>query len=814
MLSLLQDFKYGLRVLLKSPGFTTAAVVVLALGVGANTAIFTVVNALLLRPLPFPDSGRLMALYHVPPPKSFPGMTQFALSAANYLDWRAQNHVFQDMAIYTGEYLNLTGTGQPEMLLAGRVPANFFAVFQVQPKLGRVFLPEEDQPGHNREVILTYPIWQTHFGADPKIVGREVMLDGQAYTVVGVMGPDFRRPDFAQVWVPLAMTDKERAVRGEHHYMAIARLKPGVDQKQAQVELTTISHRLEQQYPEDDNGWGALVVPLRDDLVGDVRPALLVLLGAVALVLLIACANVANLVLAKTLGRKKEIAIRTALGASRARVLRHVLSETMLLSLAGGALGLWLAHYGVLLIVHFLGDNLPKGLQINVDAWVLAFTVAASLLAGILAGLAPAWRFTKVNVNDALKLGLGRTDSDSGGNRVRSALLVAEIALSLMLLIGAGLMIRSLWMLQGINPGFDPNGVLTMNLSMPDKTFDSALAESRFFDRVLEHVRALPGVDSVGAIDNLPIEGGSNQPVAIEGQPARAMADQPEVSVRVISPGYLRAMRIPVLQGRDFTTADSGDRPAVVLISESMARRFWPNASPIGKHLTLTFFPGKSREVIGVVGEVKQSGLDVDQPSATIYWPLAQVTAPAGEDWRSYPLNLVVRSNKEVANLVSPIREVVREADKDVALSNVMSMDDFVAQSLSQRRFNMLLLMAFAGLALVLAAVGLYSVLSYVVRRRTREIGVRVALGAQAYDIVRMVLLDGLRPTAIGLLIGVAGALLLGKLVASVIYGVRPSDPATFVCVSVLLTVVAALACIIPAHRASKIDPMKALREE
>jgi len=812
--TLLHDLKYGFRVLRKSPGFTTAAVVVLALGIGANTAIFTVVNALLLRPLPFPDSGRLVQLYHVPPAKSFPGITRFALSAANYLDWRAQNHVFQQMAIYTRGSFNLTGKGQPESVNAGQVSSDFFSVYQVQPKLGRVFLPEEDQPGHNNVVILSYAFWQSHFGSDPTIVGQSIALDGQARTVVGVMGPQFQRPGFATIWTPLAMTDKERAVRGEHHYNVIARLKQDVDQRQAQAELDAISRRLEQQYPEDDKGWGAVVVPLRDALVDDVKPALLVLIGAVALVLLIACANVANLVLSKTLARQKEIAIRTALGASRGRVLRQVVTETVLLSLAGGALGLYLAHYGVRLIVHFLGDNLPRGLEIAVDGWVLAFTLGASLLAGILAGLAPAWRFTKTNVNEALKQGLGRTDSDSGSNRTRSTLLIAEIALSLMLLIGAGLMIRSLWVLQGINPGFDPHNVVTMNAGITRYKFDSASRQNRFFDQVLERIRALPGVDSAGAIDDLPTEGGSNQPVAIEGQPVRPMSEQPEVAVRVVTPGYFRAMRMPLMQGRDFTDGDVAERPAAVVISESMARRFWPNETPIGKHLTLTFFPGVSREIVGVVGDVKQNGLDVDEPAATLYWPLAQITAPAQADWRSFSLSLVVRTSSQPESLISAVRDAVHQTDSEVPVRNATGMDEFLAQTLSQRRFNMLLLAAFAGLALLLAAVGIYSVLSYSVRRRTREIGIRVALGARMFDVVRMIVVEGLRPTLIGLCIGLAGALLLGKLVAHLTYGVRASDPATLGAVSLLLVMVAIMACVIPAYKASRIDPMTALRDE
>jgi predicted permease len=627
------------------------------------------------------------------------------------------------------------------------------------------------------------------------------------------MGPKFRRPGFAQIWTPLAMTPKQRAVRGEHHYLVIARLRKDADARQAQAELDTISHALEQEYPEDDKGWGAVAVPLRDEMVGDVRPALLVLIGAVALVLLIACANVANLVLAKTMARQKEIAIRTALGASRTRVLRQVLAETILLSLAGGALGLYLAHFGVGLIVHFFGDNLPRGIEIGLDTWVLVFTLCASLLAGILAGLAPAWRFTKINLNDTLKQGLGRSGSDTGGTRTRSALLISEVALSVMLLIGAGLMIRSLWVLERVNPGFDPQNVLSMDLGVTRK-LDSPSRLINFYQEVLRQVRTLPGVDSAGVIDSLPLTGGSNQPVAIEGRPPAMMSDQPEVAVRLISTGYLRAMKIPVVQGRDFSDADSADRQSVVLISESMARRFWPSENPIGKHLTLTFSPGKIREIIGVVGDVKQTGLDVNEPAATLYAPLTQVSAPAMADWHAISMFLVVRTVSQPASLISAVSNTVHQVDKEVAIHDVITMDDFLAESLAQQRFNMLLLASFAALALVLAAVGIYSVLSYTVRRRTREIGVRIALGAQIGDVVSLVMRDGMRPTLIGAIIGLIGALIFGRLLVHLIYGVRASDPLTFLVVSLFLMAIAVIACIAPAWRATRVDPMKALREE
>jgi putative ABC transport system permease protein len=467
MRNIIQDLRYGLRALRKSPGFTTVAVVVLGLGIGANTAIFSVVNAVLLRPLPFPDPDRIVHVWHVPPAKNFPGMSTFSVSAANYLDWRRQNHVFQQMAIYSGASLNLTGGGKPEYVLAAAVSSDFFSVLGVSPLLGRTFVAGEDKIGQEHEVVLTHAFWQSRFGGDRGIVGRAIIFNGQAYTVVGVMGPKFMHPAWDEkVWIPLAWTPKEAAVRGEHHSVVIARLKGGVDLKQAQAEMNTISEQLAREYPEDNKDWGAVVVPLREDMVGDVRPALLVLLGAVAFVLLIACANVANLLLARALARSKEIAIRTALGASRVRLLQQLLLEAVLLGLAGGAAGLLVANFGVELILHFLAQQLPRSTEIALDIRVLGFTFVISVLTGIVAGLAPSWRLSKTSVNEALKQGLGRTD-DSGGNRTRAVLVTCEVALSLILLAGAGLMIRSLWNLRRTNPGFDPQNVLTMSLPIP-----------------------------------------------------------------------------------------------------------------------------------------------------------------------------------------------------------------------------------------------------------------------------------------------------------------------------------------------------------
>ena len=815
MRNLVADLRYGLRILLRNPGFTLAAIVVLALGIGANTAIFSIVNAVLLRPLPYQDPSRIMQIWHVPPAKSFPGMTLFSVSPANYLDWQSQNRSFEQMAAYGFESFNVGGGERPEAIRGAAVAPGFFSILRVQPVLGRTFSPEEDRPGQGQVVILGHTLWRDHFAADPGIVSRNVLLDGQSYTVVGVMPPKFKFPAWADLWVPLAWSNEKRTVRGNHNYMVIGRLKPEVAVQQAKADLGAISARLEQQYPEDDKGWGATVVPLREQIVGDVRPALLVLLGAVAFVLLIACANVANLVLAKTLARKKEIAIRTSLGASRAAVLRQILAETLLLSLAGGALGLFLARFCITLIQKFLADRLPSSTEITLDAPVLAFTVFLALLAGLLAGLLPAVRFTKTDVNEALKQGQSRGSSDSGGSKTRGLLVVSEVALSLVLLIGAGLMIRSLLRLSSVQPGFDPNNVLTARLTVPGTKFSSPAAQISFYDQVLRQVRATPGVESAGLIDSLPIDdGGSHQPVAVEGQPVVPMADQPEVDVRMISPGYFHAMRVPVLRGRDLNDADVAGRPPVVFISESMAKRFWPNENPIGKHITLTFFPGVAREVAGVVGDVKQDSLDQTRPVETLYWPLSQLTVPPSETWRSFGMSLAVRTSADPASAISGVTSAVHQVDPETPVVGVVTMEGLISASLSPQRFNVLLLGTFAGLALVLATVGIYSVLAYSIRRRVREIGIRMALGATPSDVLQMVVADGMKPILLGVALGLAAAFALSRVVTSLIYGVRATDPLTFAGVALLLITVGLVATILPAYRATRVEPVRTLREE
>jgi putative ABC transport system permease protein len=814
MNGLIQDFRYALRQLRKSPGFAAVAVITLALGIGFNTAIFSVVNAVLLRPLAFADASRLVRIWHVPPEKSFPGMTTFPVSAANYLDWERQTQVFDHMAIYSYHGFTVTGGDKPEQLSAGAVSSGFFATLGVQPILGRVLSPEEDQPGRSHVVVLSYRLWQEHFGGNPGIVGHDINLDGQPYLVAGVMPSNFQFPDFAKMWTPMAWTDQERAVRGEHHSIVIARLKPGVELKQAQAEMNTMSDRLQQQYPDDDKGWGAVVVPMQQDLVSDVRPALLVLLGAVAFVLLIACVNVANLALAKTFSRQKEIAIRTALGATSARILRQILTETVLLALSGGALGLAFAHFAVRFIVAFLADKLPHSIEVGLDSKVLLFTAVISVVTGIVAGVLPAWRLTRRDVNEALKQGLGRTDADAGGHRTRSVLVVSEVALSLILLIGAGLMIRSFQNLRNVNPGFDSRQVLTMSVMVSRAKFPSPDQAISFFDRVLQRVRSLPGVESAAVIDNIPLTGGSHQPIAIEGRPVVPMSEQPEVDVRLVSAGYMSAMHIPTLRGRGLSDTDVAGRPAVVLVSESMARQFWPGEDPVGKRLTLTFYPEAIREVVGVVGDVKLDSLDEMRPSATLYFPLDQVSVPAAGGWRSFPMTLLVRSRSGSGELASAVSNAVHEADRDIPLVDISTMDELVENSLSQQRFNMLLLGAFAALALLLAAVGIYSVLSYSVKRSVREIGIRLALGAPVGEVLRMVVFEAMKPTLLGVAIGTAGALALGRVLSSLIFGVRPTDPVTFVAVAALLAAVALVASIVPAYRATKVDPMVALRYE
>jgi putative ABC transport system permease protein len=818
--AVIQDVRFGVRMLRKNPGFTAVAVLTLALGIGANTAIFSVISAVLLKPLPFEQPDRLVKVYHTPPQASFPGIPTFSVSPANFLDWRAQSQAFEGMAAYGFRRYTLTGKGRPEAISIGLVNSGLFSLLRARPLIGRVILEDEDEPGRDHEVVLSYSFWLEYFGGDREIVGKNIELNAEPFTVVGVMKPGFdfpivRSPNLRmQLWKPMAWTDRERAVRDIHNYLVVARLKDGVSLKQAQAELDGISSRLMQLYPRDDKGWGAIAIPLTEDLVGEIRPSLLILLGAVAFVLLIACANVANLLLARTLSRRKEIAIRAALGAGRGRLLQQVLSETLLLALAGGLLGLIFAHYGVELIVNYLAQRLPRYREIGLDGGVLAFTLGVSLVTGFAAGLLPALRLAKEESNQALKESQGQVALDAVGSHTRSVLVVSEVTLSLMLLIGAGLLIRSLWALRSVNPGFDPHHVLTMGVSVPPTKFTDPAQQIRFFSDVLERVRTVPGVESAGLNDDLPLGDGSHEPILAEGWPVVPMSDLPEVDVRVISPGYLSAMHIPVLSGRDFDDSDAQGRAGAVLISQSMAKQFWPNENAIGKHVTLYFYPQLTRVVVGIVADVKEDGLKQKRAAVELYFPLAQLSAPKSLEWQSFGMNLVVRTAQNPSSIAAALTEAVHGVDPEVALLNVRTMDDLVSASLSPQRFTMLLLAVFAGLALLLATIGIYSVISYSVSRRTHEIGIRISLGASPADVLLLVLRQGMMLTAMGLVIGIITALVFSRLMATVVYDVKPSDPLTFVAVALLLAGVAVVACYIPARRATRVDPGVALRHE
>jgi putative ABC transport system permease protein len=814
MPSLPGDLRQAIRVLTKAPGFAFVAIVVLALGIGANTAIFSIVHGVLLRPLAYEDPDQLVQLWHTPPQQQFPGVKTFSLSAANYLDWEQQNTVFTQSAVYRYEQFRLTNGADARQVAAARVEPTFFSVLGVKPLLGRVIASGDDQGDRASAVVLSYKLWQSDFGGDRAVVGRDVRLDGTRRTVIGVMPADFEKPGWARLWTPLVWDPVEKAVRGEHSLSAVARLKPGVTVAQAQAQLDTIAARIAQQYPADSAGWGAKVVPLREETIGDVRRPLLILLGAVVFVLLIACANVVNLTLARALDRRKELAIRTALGASRFRILRQLLAESVLLSLLGATAGLLVAQSGMQLVIAYFGSSLPRVSEIRIDGPVLAFTFSVALLTGALAGLAPAWRMSHAQPNDALKRGLGRTGASSVAHGTRRALVVVEVALSLVLLVGAGLLIRTLSNLRGVDPGFDPQHVLTMTIGVAANDFQNDQQQASFFGEVLRHVRSLPAVEAAGFVDSLPLEGGSMQPIAVEGNTA-LMAHQPEVAVRLVSGGYFKAMRIPIVRGRDFTDADRAESPGVVVVSEAMARQFWPNQDPIGKRLTLTFFPDRVREVIGVVGDIKDNGLDYQDPVSTLYWPLTQFVWPTTfGPFRSRPLELAVRTATDPGRAGATIVAGIKSVSASTPVYDMRTMEDRVAESISPQRFNMFLLGAFAGLALLLATVGIYSVLAYTVRQRVREIGIRMAMGAQAGEMIRLLVLEGVRPTLLGVAIGLTVAMALSRVLATLVFGIRAIDVPTFLLGSIVLVAAGFAASLIPARRATRLDPIQTLREE
>jgi len=800
-----RDVRTGVRALVHSPVFTVVTVLSLALGIGANTAIFSVVNGLLLRPLPYPESEQIVDVWHTPPQQSFPGLDKFSVSPANYLDWKAQSTSFEQTAVYTDTAFSLSTSGDPLPLIGGVVSSDFFSVLRSNAIQGRTFTPDEEQPGHDQVVVIGHRLWQRAFGANPNIIGQTLTLNSRSFTVVGIMPAGFEFPREAELWVPLAWDDNDRKTRSIHDYLVIARLKQNVSLQQAKAEMSTISSRLEQQYPEENSGWGAVVIPLREDLVGDMRLALLVLFSAVGFVLLIACANVANLMLARGANRQREIAVRIALGAGRARLVRQLLTESVLLAVIGGLLGLLLAVWGSKLLVQL--GSLPNSGDIGIDTWALGFTLLVSFGAGIIIGIVPALQFTRTSISETLKQGSGRTGGTPIKQHTRKVLVISEVALSLVLLIGAGLMIRSFWKLQNVNPGFDTSNALTMSIVLNWSRYSEPHQRLAFADRAIEQIRAVPGVVSVGTTTKIPLAGGgSTQPFSVEGRPAGAIAEQPMAQTRYISPDYFRAIGISLRQGRFFSEQDRDNSVPVVIISEAMARRFWPGENPIGKRLTPSFHSEQgAREIVGVVGDVKTSGLDVDA-SAMMYLPFKQAPLPF--------MSFVVRTSSNPESLIQPVSRAIYSIDKEQALTNVQTMEQVLTKSLSDRRFNMTLLLTFAGVALMLAAVGVYGVMNYTVTLRTRELGIRMALGAKKMDVLRLVVGQGLTLTLIGVGAGLISAYALTRLMASLLYGVTATDYLTFGSVSAVLIAVGLAASYVPARRATKVNPTIALRAE
>jgi putative ABC transport system permease protein len=802
MRTLAADLKYSLRVLARAPGFAIAVVTVLALGIGANTAIFSIVNTVLLRPLPFDEPDRLVRIFHVPPQATFPGMRRFSVSPANFYDWQRGAQTFEGMSLYRYRQFTLTGGASAESILAGAVDRRFFDVVRTKPALGRVFFADEDAPGRGRVVVLSNRFWKSHLGEAHDVVGRTLTLDGEPYTIVGVMPERFSVKAWGiagrDIWVPLAYTDAERAVRDNHNDAVVARLKAGVEVARAQAEMDAISQRLEREYPQANTGWGATVVPLQELIVGDIRRSLVMLLAAVALVLLIACANVGNLLFARAIGRRKELAIRAALGAGRARVFQQLLVESLVLAAAGGAAGFLLARASLTAGAALMADQVPRADELAMDGRVLLFVVGASILTGILAGALPALRAGRTDLTDALKEG-GRNES-TVGLRTRRLLIVCEVALSVVLLMGAGVMLRTLSALRHVDAGFDPHNVLTMQITLPKTRYPSPARISGFFDEALRRVRALPGVEAAAAVDSLPAQGGSVQPIVLEGHAELLPKDQPTVAVRKITPGYLRALRVALVRGRDVTDTDKD----VLLVSRGAARLLWGDADPIGRRVTLPLESKTVMErVVGIVGDVRQGEL-AEPPMPTVY------EYTQDRPWNG--LALVVRTAVPPASLAQAASGAIRGLDPEQPIEEIRTMDDVLDETLAAQRFSALLLALFASVALTLASVGIYSVLSYIVRGRSHEIGVRTALGARAGDVVRMVVVEGMTPAAIGIAAGALAALASGKLLQKLVFGVSASDPLTLAVVAGALAFVALLASLVPAYRASRLDPLEVLR--
>jgi putative ABC transport system permease protein len=808
--TLIRDLRYGARTLMKSPGFAFVAVLTLALGIGANTAIFSVVNGVLLRALPYYEPERLVMVWADRPIlQARIGLPDFPVTVADFVDWRDQNQVFEQMAALETRRMNLTGGGEPESVVGLRASASLFPLLGAGFAVGRAFLPEEDRADADRVVVISHELWRQRYGADSKLIGQKITLDNEAYTVIGVTAPDFQFPRRGEVpylggatkvdlYLPIAFTPKLMNNRMGDFLMVIARLKPGVSLGQAGADMSGIARRLTEQYPQTNTDKGARLAPLHQQMVGKARTALLVLLGAVGFVLLIACANVANLLLARAAGRQKEMAIRAALGAGRCRVVRQLLTESLLLAFSGGAAGLLLARWGVKLLLAMAPENLPRTYDIKLDTRVAGFTLLVSLLTGIVFGLLPALQTSKINLVVTLKEG-GR---DSGGllrRRLRGFLVVSEVAMAFVLLIGAGLLIRSFARLTEVDPGLDPRRVLTMDIMLPPAKYNFSQAAA-FFQQTLERVWALPGVEAAAAVSPLPLSGlHASSGFSIEGKPTPTPL-RLSAGVRIISPDFFKTFRVPLVNGRLLAESDGADAPPVVVVNESLARIYFANEDPLGKSI---IYNGVARVIVGIVGDVKHSALD-EEAKPEIYFPMAQSTRRN--------MSLAVRVSGDPMQIVAAVRRQVWDVDKDIPIYSIETMERLMAKSVAPRRFNLLLLGVFALVGLALACVGLYGVMAYSVAQRTQEIGIRIALGSQARDVLRLVIGQGMKLALVGVGIGLAASFGLMRLMSKLLFGIRPTDPLTFAAIVVLLLLVALLACWLPARRAMKVDPMVALR--